>query len=99
MLGGGAVEWVRGCEYELLEPPARFEAGTPNIPGIIGLGRSVEYVNTLGVSNIEKHVANLARVAAKKLSEIDNVTVYGPKDRAGVVRGLLPRGPLAHRPS
>jgi cysteine desulfurase/selenocysteine lyase len=84
-LGGGAVEWVRGCEYELLEPPARFEAGTPNIPGIIGLGRSVEYVNALGVANIEKHVENLARVAAQKLSEIDNVTVYGPKDRAGVV--------------
>jgi cysteine desulfurase/selenocysteine lyase len=84
-LGGGAVEWVRGCEYELLKPPACFEAGTPNIPGIIGLGRSVEYVNMLGVSNVEKHVANLARVAAKKLSEIDNVTVYGPKDRAGVV--------------
>jgi len=84
-LGGGAVEWVRGCEYELLEPPARFEAGTPNIPGIIGLGRSVEYVNALGVANIEKHVENLARVAAQKLSEIDNVTVYGPKDRAGAV--------------
>ena len=84
-LGGGAVEWVRGCEYELLEPPARFEAGTPNIPGIIGLGRSVEYVNALGVANVEKHVENLARVAAQKLSEIDNVTVYGPKDRAGVV--------------
>ena len=65
-LGGGAVEWVRGCEYELLASPARFEAGTPNIPGIIGLGRSVEYVNTLGVANVEKHVANLARVAAKK---------------------------------
>ncbi|MGZ7146484.1 MAG: cysteine desulfurase [Halobacteriota archaeon] len=84
-LGGGAVEWVRGCEYELLASPARFEAGTPNIPGIIGLGRSVEYVNTLDVSNIEKHIANLARGAAQKLSEIDNVTVYGPKDRAGVV--------------
>jgi cysteine desulfurase/selenocysteine lyase len=42
-------------------------------------------VNTLGVANVEKHVANLARVAAQKLAEIDNVTVYGPKDRAGVV--------------
>ncbi|MGZ4880419.1 MAG: cysteine desulfurase [Halobacteriota archaeon] len=84
-LGGGAVEWVRGYEYELLEPPARFEAGTPNIPGIIGLGRSVEYVNMLGVANVEKHVENLARLAAQKLAEIDNVTVYGPKDRAGVV--------------
>jgi len=84
-LGGGAVEWVRGCEYELLEPPVRFEAGTPNIPGIIGLGRSVEYVNTLGVANVEKHVTNLAQGAAQKLSEIDDVTVYGPKARTGVV--------------
>jgi cysteine desulfurase/selenocysteine lyase len=85
VLGGGAVEWVRGCEYELLEPPARFEAGTPNIPGVIGLGRSVEYVSALGVANVEKHVEMLARVAAKKLAEIDNVTVYGPKGRAAVV--------------
>ena len=84
-LGGGAVEWVRGCEYELLEPPARFEAGTPNMPGVIGLGRSVEYVTALGVANVEKHVETLARVAAQKLAEIDNVMVYGPKDRAGVV--------------
>jgi cysteine desulfurase/selenocysteine lyase len=84
-LGGGAVEWVRGCEYELLEPPACFEAGTPNIPGVIGLGRSVEYVSALGVANVEKHVVMLARVAAQKLAEIDKVTVYGPKDRAAVV--------------
>lgn len=84
-LGGGAVEWVRGYEYELLEPPARFEAGTPNMPGVIGLGRSVEYVTALGVANIEKHVTTLARDAAQGLSAIDNVTVYGPKDRAAVV--------------
>jgi cysteine desulfurase/selenocysteine lyase len=85
ILGGGAVEWVRGCEYELLEPPARFEAGTPNIPGVIGLGRSVEYVNALGVANVEKHVAMLAGDAAKKLAEIDSVAIYGPRDRAAVV--------------
>jgi cysteine desulfurase/selenocysteine lyase len=84
-LGGGAVEWVRGCEYELLEPPARFEAGTPNMPGVIGLGRSVAYVTALGVANIEKHVTTLATDAADGLSAIDSVTVYGPKDRAAVV--------------
>jgi cysteine desulfurase/selenocysteine lyase len=84
-LGGGAVEWVRGCEYELLKPPARFEAGTPNMPGVIGLGRSVEYITALGVANIEKHVVKLARAAAQELSAIDDVTVYGPKDRAAVV--------------
>jgi len=84
-LGGGAVEWVRGCEYELLDPPARFEAGTPNIPGVIGVGRAVEYVKMLGVANIGKHVTMLARLAAKKLAEIENVTVYGPRDRIGVL--------------
>ncbi len=85
ILGGGAVEWVRGCNYELLDPPARFEAGTPNIPGVIGVGRAVEYVRALGVSDIEKHVARLARLTAKQLIEIENVTVYGPKDRMSVV--------------
>ncbi|MGZ4939141.1 MAG: cysteine desulfurase [Halobacteriota archaeon] len=85
ILGGGAVEWVRGCNYELLDPPARFEAGTPNIPGVIGVGRAVEYVRALGVTNIEKHVAMLARLTAKQLAEIENVTVYGPKNRMGVV--------------
>ena len=85
VLGGGAVESVRGCEYELLEPPARFEAGTPNIPGVIGLGRSVEYVQDLGLTNIHNHVNMLSRLAAKDLSDIHGVEVYGPHDRAGVV--------------
>ena len=85
VLGGGAVEAVRGCEYELLEPPARFEAGTPNIPGVIGLGRSVEYVQELGLKNIHNHVNMLSRLAAKELSDIQGVEVYGPHDRAGVV--------------
>ncbi len=85
ILGGGAVEWVRGCNYELLDPPERFEAGTPKMPGVIGVGRAVEYVQGLGVTNVEKHVAMLARLAAQQLAEVDNVTVYGPKDRMGVV--------------
>jgi cysteine desulfurase/selenocysteine lyase len=55
------------------------------MPGVIGLGRSVAYVNALGVANIEKHVTTLATDAADGLSAIDNVTVYGPKDRAAVV--------------
>ncbi|HXY87720.1 MAG TPA: cysteine desulfurase [Candidatus Acidoferrales bacterium] len=85
VLGGGAVESVRGCEYELLEPPNRFEAGTPNIPGVIGLGRSVEYVQDLGLMNIHNHVNMISRLAAKDLSDIQGVKVYGPPDRAGLV--------------
>ncbi|MCQ1534699.1 cysteine desulfurase [Methanosarcina sp. KYL-1] len=91
-VGGGTVSDVRGLSY-LLEPsPACFEAGTPNIPGIIGLGRAVEYVEKIGVEAIEKHEKKLAQDTAKRLSELEHVEVYGPKDRAGVVpfnvRGL-----------
>jgi cysteine desulfurase/selenocysteine lyase len=85
LLGGGAVESVSGYTYKLLDPPAKFEAGTPNIPGVIGLGRAVEYVQALGITNIEKHVDTLARLAAKELADVRGVDVYGPAERAGVV--------------
>lgn len=84
-VGGGTVSDVSGSTY-LLEPsPACFEAGTPNIPGIIGLGKAVEYVEKIGVSEIETHEIKLASEAAKRLSELEFVEVYGPEDRAGIV--------------
>lgn len=84
-VGGGTVSDVSGSTY-LLEPsPACFEAGTPNIPGIIGLGKAVEYVEKIGVSEIEAHEIKLASEAAKRLSELEFVEVYGPEDRAGIV--------------
>lgn len=93
-VGGGTVSDVSGSTY-LLEPsPACFEAGTPNIPGIIGLGKAVEYVEKIGVSEIEAHEIKLASEAAKRLSELEFVEVYGPEDRAGIVpfnvKGLHP---------
>ncbi|MBE0524502.1 MAG: cysteine desulfurase [Methanosarcinales archaeon] len=84
-IGGGTVFAVSEDSYELEEAPGRFEAGTPNIPGVIGLGRGVEYVKDLGISDIERHEVALARDAAKRLAEIDKVEVYGPPDRAAVV--------------
>ncbi|WP_367343416.1 cysteine desulfurase [Methanomethylovorans sp.] len=84
-LGGGMVSSVSIGSYQIEASPARFEAGTPNIPGVIGLGRAVEYVRDIGVGNIEKHEATLAKKAASLLAEIPGVQVYGPKDRAGVV--------------
>jgi cysteine desulfurase/selenocysteine lyase len=84
-VGGGTVSDVEGYTY-LLEPsPACFEAGTPNIPGVIGLGRAVEYVEKIGISEIETHEIKLSREAAKRLSELEHVEVYGPEDRAGIV--------------
>jgi len=84
-LGGGTVHAVTTTGFELEPSPGRFEAGTPNIPGVIGLGRAVEYVRELGTDNIERHETSLARDAASRLAEIPSVEVYGPKNRAAVV--------------
>ena len=77
-VGGGTVSDVEGYTYVLEPSPACFEAGTPNIPGVIGLGRAVEYVEKVGVWEIEAHEIKLSREAAKRLSELEHVEVYGP---------------------
>jgi len=84
-LGGGTVSDVSGLTYVLEPSPACFEAGTPNIPGVIGLGKAVEYLEKIGVSEIEKHEIKLSMEAAKRLSELEHVEVYGPEDRTGIV--------------
>lgn len=84
-VGGGTVSDVSGLTYTLEPSPACFEAGTPNIPGVIGLGRAVEYMEKIGVSEIEKHEVKLSMQAAKRLSELGHVEVYGPDNRAGIV--------------
>lgn len=84
-VGGGTVSDVSGYTYVLEPSPACFEAGTPNIPGVIGLGRAVEYVEKIRVSEIEKYEIKLSREAAKRLSELEHVEVYGPEDRIGIV--------------
>jgi cysteine desulfurase/selenocysteine lyase len=94
-VGGGTVSEVSGLTYTLEPSPACFEAGTPNIPGVIGLGRAVEYVEKIGVSEIETHEIKLSREAAKRLSELEHVEVYGPEDRMGIVPFYV-RGLHAH---
>ncbi len=84
-VGGGMVNSVSIESYQIEASPARFEAGTPNIPGVIVLGRAVEYVKDAGIENVEKHETTLAKKAASLLAEIPQVQVYGPENRAGVV--------------
>ena len=70
--------------------PHRFEAGTPDISGPIGLHAAMDYLDALGRENIWRHDQELARHAYTRLSEIKGVRLFGPKvGRAGVVSFLL----------
>lgn len=74
--GGGIVDNVTLEKAIWRDIPARFEAGTPNIAGVIGLGVAVDYLNKVGIENIHAHCANLARETIERLNQISGVTVY-----------------------
>ncbi|WNY23449.1 Cysteine desulfurase SufS [Methanimicrococcus hongohii] len=85
VLGGGTTSDADTCGFTTKSSPECFEAGTPNLPGVIGLGAAVEYLQKLGVKNVESHDNKLAQDTAKRLKEIAGVEVYGPQNRAGLV--------------
>ena len=66
--------------------PWKFEAGTPNIAQVIGLGSAVDYLSEIGMDKINAHETAISNYAVEKLNEIDEVTIYGnPPKRGGVV--------------
>lgn len=86
--GGEMIEYVQENESTWAEIPHKFEAGTPNISGAIGLGVAIDYLNAIGLENIKKHEQDLLMHAERKLAEIEGVKIYGPKnskERLGVI--------------
>jgi cysteine desulfurase/selenocysteine lyase len=84
--GGEMIERVWDDHSSWNKIPHKFEAGTPNVEGAVGLAAAISYLERLGMDKIAEHEQALARVAIERLKEIEGVTVYGPKDhRAGVV--------------
>jgi len=85
--GGGSmiatVSLTAGSTWA--EAPGRFEAGTPNTGAIIGLGAALTYVSELGLEAIQQREQQLMRYALDKLSEVPDLTIYGPQDRSGVI--------------
>jgi cysteine desulfurase/selenocysteine lyase len=76
--GGGMVADVTGDQFTLLPCPARFEPGTPNIPGVIGLGAAIGLVEELGLGAIHRHEREVGKRIHAGLSEIPGVTVFSP---------------------
>jgi cysteine desulfurase/selenocysteine lyase len=84
--GGEMIERVWDDRSSWNKIPHKFEGGTPNVEAAVGLAAAIAYLETLGMDNVAQHEQGLARAAIDRLSQIDGVTVYGPRDhRAGVV--------------
>ncbi len=91
IIGGG--DMIRSVEFQKAtwnDLPWKFEAGTPNIEGAVGLGAAVEYLNSVGMRNIRQHELKLTKYAMERLAKLKDVRVYGPglKDaekRGGVI--------------
>ncbi|SCG84509.1 cysteine desulfurase family protein [Proteiniborus sp. DW1] len=67
----------------LIQPdiyPDKFESGTPNMPGIVGLGAGIKYILDKGIENIREHERKLAKTFIDGLREIDGIKIYGPCD-------------------
>ncbi len=87
-IGGGTISEVSIDSYELAVPPMRFEAGTPAIAQVIGFGEACQYLNRVGMDEVEAWDAKLAGRLSEGLVEIEGVDVYGPSDprrRVGIV--------------
>ncbi len=78
--GGGMNESFDNLNEVYLKPlPTRLEAGTPNIAGVIGFGATIEYLNSIGLSNIRKYEHELGKYLFDNLSKIRHITIVNKK--------------------
>jgi cysteine desulfurase / selenocysteine lyase len=90
MHGGGAmIDKVSFAKTTYAPPPARFEAGTPHVVGVIGLHAAIDYVEEIGLEAIHAHETALVAAARDALSGINSLRLFGPEDSAGIVSFAL----------
>ena len=78
--GGEMIDFVFEQESTWTELPWKFEAGTPNIAGAIGLGAAIDYLEKIGMEAVHTHEQELVDYVLPRLKAIEGVTVYGPQD-------------------
>lgn len=86
IVGGGmnaSFEFDGTREYN--ELPHLLEAGTPNIAGVIGFGSVINYLNTIGISNIQNYEKELKEYAIEKLSKVPNIIIYNNSSESGII--------------
>jgi len=86
MGGGEMISDVTFSKTTYADLPHKFEAGTPNIAGVIAFGKAIDYLNEIGLDNIEKYEKSLLDYANSKLKEIDGLKIYGDsKNKTSVI--------------
>jgi cysteine desulfurase/selenocysteine lyase len=97
LFGGDMIEYVYEQDTTYAPVPTKFEAGTQNVEGAIGLAKAIEYIEKVGYDTIEKIEKDLLTYAMDELTKLEYVDIYGPKDinkHAGVisfnVKGIHP---------
>lgn len=89
-LGGGHM--IRSVSFEettFAEPPARFEAGTSNIVGAVGLGFAIDYLNRIGFNTIQHHEEKLLNYLLQRLSNIKGLRILGNMEKRGPVVSII----------
>ncbi|MDO8657319.1 MAG: SufS family cysteine desulfurase [Candidatus Levybacteria bacterium] len=88
LFGGDMIQSVSLDKTIFADLPFKFEAGTPDIAGIISLGAAIDYLEKIGMNNIQKHEKEITSYALLQMKKIDGLTIYGPKnskERSGVI--------------
>ncbi len=86
--GGDMISEVHVQNSHWKESPHKFEAGTPHIAGVIGLGAAVDYLNSIGMEKVREHEIDITAYALSQVSRIKKIHILGPKsaqDKGGVV--------------
>ncbi|MCH9014443.1 MAG: cysteine desulfurase [Gemmatimonadetes bacterium] len=88
--GGEMIQEVGDEQSTYADIPAKFEAGTPNVAGAVGLGAAIDYLNDIGMDAIHEHETGILHLALERLSDIPGLKVFGPdEERAGVLSFAL----------
>ncbi len=84
--GGGMNAFFESdYSYELKEVPWKFEAGTPNIAEVIGMGRAIDYLQEMGLDKIHEYEMHLKELAIAQLEKIPNIKVFNKKAESGII--------------
>ena len=87
--GGDMIKSVTFDETVYNDVPHKFEAGTPNISGAIGLSAAIDYIREIGIEKISKHESELLEYASKELKKIDNVQIIGNAENKASVLSFV----------